>query len=67
MSPAVEILAVNMLAVIGVGVFGWSALTLLLLYWIENLVVGAFNAVKMLIAGASAGRAQQLAAMTGHD
>jgi hypothetical protein len=63
MSPIVEIFAVNMLAVIGVAVFGWSALTLLLLYWIENLIVGALNVAKIAIAGVSAGRAGTLASL----
>lgn len=60
MSPLIEILAVNMLAVVGVALFGWSALTLVLLYWIENLIVGAFNVVKIVMSGISSGRAGAL-------
>lgn len=56
MAPLIEIFAVNMLAVIGVAVFGWSALTLVLLYWIENLIVGAINIPKIVISGVTAGR-----------
>jgi len=63
MSPLIEIFAVNMLAVVGVAVFGWSALTLVLLYWVENLVVGAFNIPKMLMSGISSGRTGALACL----
>lgn len=59
----IEIFAVNMLAVIGVAAFGWSALTLVLLYWIENLIVGAINVVKILISGVSSGRTGTLASL----
>jgi hypothetical protein len=30
--------------------FGWSVFPLVLLYWLENVIVGAFNVAKMLIA-----------------
>lgn len=63
MSPLVEIFAVNLLAVIGVAAFGWSALTLVLLYWIENLIVGAFNVAKILMSGISSGRSGTLASL----
>ncbi|MBV9992484.1 MAG: hypothetical protein JOZ72_14480 [Alphaproteobacteria bacterium] len=63
MSPLIEILAVNLLAVVGVALFGWSALTLLLLYWLENLIVGAFNVLKIAIAGISSGRTGGLATL----
>ncbi|HWA89986.1 MAG TPA: DUF6498-containing protein [Rhizomicrobium sp.] len=63
MSAAAQIFAVNMLAAIGVVAFGWSALTLLLLYWVENVIVGLFNVVKIGVTGASTGRAGTLAAL----
>lgn len=59
----IEIFAVNMLAVIGVAAFGWSALTLVLLYWIENLIVGALNVVKIAASGVSSGRTGTLASL----
>lgn len=55
MTPAVQIFAINLLPVLGAIVFGWSALSLILIYWIENLIIGAINALKMLIAGGTAG------------
>ncbi len=63
MSPLIQTFAVNMLAVIGVAAFGWSALTLVLLYWIENLVVGLLNVPKILISGASSGPTGMLASL----
>lgn len=56
MTPFLQILAINMLPVLGVAMFGWSALTLVLIYWIENLIIGALNVVKIVIDGFSTGR-----------
>lgn len=44
-------LASNAIPVIGVLFFGWAALPLLIYYWIENVLIGAFNVPKILIAG----------------
>ena len=63
MSPLIEILIVNLMAVVGVAVFGWDALTLVLLYWIENLIVGLFNIPKILMSGLSSGRTGTLASL----
>ncbi len=63
MTPAVQIFAINLLPVIGTIVFGWSALSLILIYWIENLIIGAINALKMLIAGGTAGWVGLLASL----
>ena len=35
---------------------GWSPGTTLALFWFENVVIGVFNAMKMLFAGALGGR-----------
>ena len=40
----------NALPIVGVLFFGWSVFPLVLLYWLENVIVGAFNVAKMLIA-----------------
>ena len=45
------VVASNAIPVIGVLLFGWSAFPLLVFYWIENVVVGAFNVLKILISG----------------
>jgi hypothetical protein len=41
----------NLVPLAGVLFLGWDALALLLLYWLENLVVGAFTLLRMLRAG----------------
>ena len=41
------ILVLNLVPVAGVLWAGWSPLQLLLLYWIENVAVGVFNALKL--------------------
>ena len=44
-------LASNAIPVFGVLFFGWAALPLMVFYWIENVLIGAFNVPKILIAG----------------
>ena len=36
----------NLAPAISVWLFGWSAFALILLYWTENLVIGAINLVR---------------------
>lgn len=45
--PLLVILILNLVPVAGVLWAGWSPLQLLLLYWIENVAVGVFNALKL--------------------
>ncbi len=44
-------LVADVLPVIGVIVFGWGAVPLVALYWLENLVVGVFNVLRMWATG----------------
>lgn len=44
---AVSLVLANLVPLIGVLFLGWSVWTILILYWIENGVVGAFNVLKM--------------------
>lgn len=44
-------LASNAIPVAGVLYFGWHALPLLVFYWIENVVIGAVNVLKILATG----------------
>lgn len=51
------LLAVASAAVIGWGVLalGWSPFLVMMLFWFENVVIGAFNVVKMMATGARFG------------
>jgi hypothetical protein len=40
----------NALPLVGVLFLGWTVFPLVLLYWLENLVVGGFNVAKLLLA-----------------
>jgi len=40
----------NAIPIVGVLFLGWTVFPLLLLYWLENVVVGGFNVAKMLLA-----------------
>lgn len=44
------LIAANLVPLIGVLFFGWNASLVLALFWIENLIIGAFNVTKMIIA-----------------
>ncbi len=50
-------LAVNALPILGVTVWGWSLGALVILYWIENLIVGAVNLARMGLVAAKDGPA----------
>jgi hypothetical protein len=43
-------LAANLVPVAGVLLWGWSVLALLVLFWMENAIIGAFFALRMLCA-----------------
>lgn len=49
--PLAALILANLAPVVGVLFFGWDAHYLLLLYWLENLVVGAWTLVRMLHVG----------------
>ena len=46
--PAIALVAANLIPLFGVIFFSWDVAFLLLLYWLENLVIGAFTLVRML-------------------
>ena len=51
MTPSqVALVLANAVPLVGVLLLGWTVFPLLLLYWLENVVVGAFNVLKMLLA-----------------
>ncbi len=55
MPPFVPVLFINLVPALCVVALGWSAFTLVALYWIENLIAGAINALKIVISGAANG------------
>lgn len=46
----VALILANLVPLGGVLFFGWKVFPLMLVFWIENLIVGLFNALKMLAA-----------------
>jgi hypothetical protein len=51
-TSVVVLVAFNLLPLAGVLFWGWSVATILVLYWVENGIVGALNVPKMLLASA---------------
>jgi hypothetical protein len=47
---AFVLVAANLVPLIGVVAFHWTVLSVLLLYWFENVVIGGINVLKMAIA-----------------
>lgn len=45
----VTLMVANLVPLIGVFFLGWDAAAIVLLYWIENLIVGFFNILRMLV------------------
>ena len=53
---AVALVVANVVPLLGVLWFGWKVFPLLLLFWFENLIIGAFNVLKMLLASPADGK-----------
>ena len=49
--PQLALLLANLLPVIGVLWFGWDVGSVVVLYWVENLIVGVYTVLRMLTAG----------------
>ena len=45
--PVLVLVGANLVPLAGVAVFGWSLFELVLIYWLENGVVGAYNLLRM--------------------
>ena len=52
---AALLVAVNLVPLIGVGLWGWSLMLILVLYWIESGIVGAINIFKIARAAGPTG------------
>jgi hypothetical protein len=48
----IVLVLMNLIPLVGVLFFGWSGFNIVFLYWSENVVIGFFNVLKMLTAGA---------------
>ena len=46
----VALIVANLIPLIGVLFFGWSVWNILIVYWLENGIVGVFNVLKMATA-----------------
>jgi hypothetical protein len=51
-TSVVLLVAFNLVPLVGVLFWGWNVATILVLYWVENGIVGALNVPKMLLASA---------------
>lgn len=49
-TPPVALILYNALPIIGVVFLRWNVGLILLLYWVENIVIGIFNVFKMILA-----------------
>jgi hypothetical protein len=55
--PVIVAVAINLIPIVGVIFWGWSAFALIALYWLENIVIGVRNVLSMLASGALGGLA----------
>lgn len=44
----IALIASNCIPLIGVALFGWRVFDIVFLYWLENVIIGIFNAIKMI-------------------
>jgi Family of unknown function (DUF6498) len=61
--PVTTAIALNLIPVIGVLFWGWSAFALIFLYWLENLVVGLRTLASMFAAAFATGGMNWLGAL----
>lgn len=47
-SSAVFLIIANLVPLVGAIFFGWDVLDIVLIYWVENLIVGAFSILRIL-------------------
>jgi hypothetical protein len=47
------LVAANLVPLAGVGFWGWQVWQVVFLYWMENLIIGGFNVLRILAAGRS--------------
>ena len=49
--PLLALVLANLVPVFGVLLLGWDVGAIVVLYWTENLVIGFYNLLKMLLTG----------------
>ena len=64
--PVAALVLANLIPVFGVLYMGWDVGSIVVLYWVENLVVGAYTLLKMLVTG-GAGEFSRLLFFCVHD
>jgi len=47
-SSAIFLILANAIPIFGIFLFGWDAITILQLYWLESIIIGGLNVVKIL-------------------
>lgn len=47
--PVILLVAANLVPLVGIFAWGWRVFDVVVLYWVENVIVGGFNLLKMLI------------------
>ncbi|WP_135210859.1 DUF6498-containing protein [Vitreimonas flagellata] len=45
--PVIVAVAINLIPIVGILLWGWSAFALILLYWLENVIIGVRNVASM--------------------
>jgi len=50
----IAIIVANLVPLVALFVFHWDVFSLLFLFWLENVIIGVFNVLKMLLAGVGA-------------
>lgn len=53
-ASGVTVVLANLVPLVGVFLWGWSTFSIVLIYWAENVVLGAINLLKMLFCGSPA-------------
>jgi hypothetical protein len=48
-ASSIALIAANLLPILGVLYFDWDAFSIVALYWVENIVIGIINILKMII------------------
>lgn len=61
--PLILVIGLNLIPVFGVLFWGWSAFALIVLYWLENVVIGVRTLASMLANAAATGGANWIAAI----